>query len=158
MSDQVQESSGVEAAQAFIVPSYQWMLVRLEAADSRIHTLLTFVATVTFAVPTLGRAIRPDIPLESPPLFIALLIALSICGFGLYARTRGGVQLPHPQKFYDRWREKSKRQFDRDALYFAAQAFEDNRRLVEWKADAVNRMSGLFAVELLFFFVWISRV
>jgi hypothetical protein len=149
---------GVEPAQAFVIPSYQWMLSRLEAADSRIHTLLTFVATVTFAVPTLGKAIRPDIPLESPPLFIALFIALSICAFGVYARTHGGIQLPHPQKFYDRWRGKSKDQFENDALYFAAQAFEDNKRLVEWKADAVNRMSGLFAVELLFFFLWISRV
>ncbi len=64
--DGEQEWAGTKPAQAYILPSYQWMLSRIEAADSRIHTLLTFVATVTFAVPTLGKAIRPDIPLGSP--------------------------------------------------------------------------------------------
>jgi hypothetical protein len=158
MCDHEQEKPGVAPAQAFVIPSYQWMLSRIEAADSRIHTLMTFVATVTFSVPTLVRAIWPEIPLESPPLVLALLLALSIWAFGLHARTKGGIQLPHPQRFYDRWLGKSEWQFQHDALYFAARAFEQNRRLVEWKADAVNRMSGLFAVELLLLFLWVSRV
>jgi hypothetical protein len=156
VTDNPDDYPGVEAAQMFIVPSYQWMLSRLEAADSRINTLLTFIATTTFGVPTLAQAVWPEIPLDAPWLIVALLLALFIVGFGLRARTKGGILLPHPTTLFDRWLGKSERGFQKDALYFAGQHFEANRVLVEWKAAAVNRMSGLFIVELVLLYLWIA--
>jgi hypothetical protein len=158
VTDNPEDFPGVEPAQSFIIPSYQWMLSRIEAADARINTLLTFFATVTFSVPTVLKAVWPELPLNSGWFIAAAVVAVSIVLYGLHARTKGGICLPHPAEFYDKWLNKSKWTFQKDALYFAGQHFETNRVLVEWKAEAVNRMSGLFAVELLLLFLWINRV
>ena len=157
VTDDEQQWPGVEPSQSFVIPSYQWMLSRIEAADSRIHTLMTFVATVTFAVPTLGKAIRPEIPLTSPWLLTALVIAALIFGWGIYARSHGGIQLPHPSDIFKKWLGKSRWRFQKDAIYWAGRHFEDNRLMVEWKAEAVNRMSGAFVVEMVFLLLWVSR-
>ena len=49
---------GVNVAFEFVLPSYQWMLARFEAADTRIQTMTVFAATVMLGVPVLAPAQR----------------------------------------------------------------------------------------------------
>ena len=69
---------GVESAQAYILPSYEWMLTRIESADSRIQTLVAFVATTTLAVPTIGVSLRDGISLGSGWFLAALGAAIVV--------------------------------------------------------------------------------
>lgn len=91
---------GIASASQYVLPSYQWMLARYEAADSRIQTLLTFVTTITFAVPTLCRALRPELSLESPWFIKAVIMAVIAVTVGLVARLRGGLVLIAPMTLY----------------------------------------------------------
>jgi hypothetical protein len=145
---------GVQPAQVFVLPSYQWMVARFEAADSRIQTLVTFVTTVTFAVPTLARALRPDLPLNSGWVVGAVAAGVSVVIVGLVARLRGILVLPGPTMFYEKWLGFSESEFQRNALYFAGKHFESNRQTVNRKAVAVAIMGGLFVGELALFLIW----
>ena len=156
-TDSEREWPGVAPAQAYVLPSYQWMVARYEAADSRIQSLLTFVATVTFAVPTLSRAIRPEIPLRSRWFICAVGIAVLVAGIGLYARLTGSLVLPSPAALWQTSMKLSTWEFQRDAFYFAGQHYEANRKIVNRKAAAAGIMVVLFACELLLMLIWVSR-
>jgi hypothetical protein len=146
---------GVTSAQAFVLPSYQWAMSRYEAADARIQTLLTFVTTVTFAVPTLCRALRPDLALNSPWFVKALLVATVIIGVGLVTRLRGGLILLSPMTLHRKWLGLDAAEFQRNVLYFAGEHFEANLAAVNRKANAEVLMAVGFAAELALFFAWV---
>ena len=56
---------GVDAAFTFVVPSYQWMLTRFEAVDSRLQALQIVVLTVTTGAPTVAKAISGSLEMRS---------------------------------------------------------------------------------------------
>lgn len=149
-----QEWPGVAPAQAFVIPSYQWMVARFEAADSRLQTLLTFVATVTFAIPTVSRALRPDISLGSRWFVTALVLAAVITVVGVVARLSGVLTLASPKVIYQQSLGLTEWEFQRDALHFAGEHYEKNRRAVNRKAAAAAVMAVLFVGELASFFIW----
>lgn len=151
-----QKWPSIESAYAFVLPSYQWMISRYEAADSRIQTMLTFVATVSFGVPALVRASRPDIPLESPLLLGAFGTGLLIAAIGIWARVQGSLILPDPAKLFEKWLGMPVREFQKNSLYFAGENFETNRRAVGRKATAVAGMAGLFAAQLALMLAWVT--
>jgi hypothetical protein len=144
----------VEAAQAFVIPSYQWMIARVEAADSRIQTLAAFIATVSMAIPTLSRALDPSIPFDSWWFISAMVAAAAAIIIAVIARARGALDLPSPQVLWQESMQLTPWEFQRDALYWAGIAFENNRQLVNNKAEAVAWMSGCFGLELLLFLGW----
>jgi hypothetical protein len=149
------EWPGVEPAQMFVLPSYQWMVARFEAADSRIQTLLAFVATVTFAIPTLSKALRPELSLRSPWLWSAVAAATIVAVIGIVTRVRGSIVLPSPSMFYQQSMGLTPWEFQRDALYFAGEHFERNRLAVSSKATIAAVMAGVFACELALFLAWV---
>ena len=77
----------IEHAYGFILPSYQWMLSRFEAADSRIQTLQTFIVSVTFGLIAVLKAIANDIQFNSYLFITAIglsLLALAVgCSISL---------------------------------------------------------------------------
>jgi hypothetical protein len=153
-----QQWPGIKPAQAFVLPSYQWMIARLEAADSRIQTLLTFVATATFAIPTVGHAVQPATSFSSPWFVAAMCSGLIIAIIGITARSWGAVMLLDIAKLWDdNWLKLSEWEFQKDVLYFAGRHFGANRRLVARKAHAVTAMTALFALELALLLIWAAR-
>ena len=149
------EFPGLGPAQAFILPSYQWMLTRLEAADSRLQGLVTFTITVTLAFSAANRAIRPDISYDSGWFLAAMATAMVIVIAGLVARLYGVVTLADPEKVYDKWLRYSEWEFQTRALYFAGQHFKANRSLIRVKSAFLAILTALFAVELLMFLIWL---
>ena len=146
---------GVGPAQAFIVPSYQWMLARLEAADSRIQALIGFTGTFTLGVPVLARTVRPTIPLDSLCLHGALLAFLVIAILGIVVRARGALNLANPATLYERYLHLDEPTFQQRVLYWAGQHFEKNAKLVKRKSLAVTWMTTLFIVEAGLFALWL---
>ena len=149
--------SGLEQAQAYVVPSYQFMLSRLEAVDSRLQTVVAFVATVTLAVPAMSRALQPAISFESAWFVSAVVLALATIALGSAVRLSGALSLVNPATVYAQWLHLSQWEFQRHALYYAGQHFEANGALVNRKARGVFVMTSLFLLELICLFVWIAR-
>ena len=151
MGDARETYPAVESAQVFVIPSYQWMVARAEAADSRIQTLLAFAATVTFAVTTLA---RNTASFQSAWFAAAIAIAALIAIIGMIARVSGALSLPNPQRFFEKWYHLSAFEFQKNALYFAGQHFQSNLTLVNRKSMAATVMTGLFLCEIACLVVW----
>jgi hypothetical protein len=147
---------GVEPAQVFVVPSYTWMLSRVEAADSRLHTLTAFVATVTLAIPATSRAIDSSLTFNSGWFVFGVALAVASVAIGIFARVYGVIHIASPTLLFKRTLHLSKWEFQKDALYRAGEAFDHNRRLVEIKANAVLAMGVLFVVEVVSLLLWIA--
>jgi hypothetical protein len=147
----------VEAAQVFVLPSYQWAIARVDAVDSRIQALMTFVATVTLGIPTLSRAFASAISFKTPWIIVAVVIAIAVVTDGMLGRTRGALSLVDPMSLYNTSLGLSKWEFQRDALYHAGKHLATNVALVEAKVAVLNRMTWLFLLELALLFVWIAR-
>jgi hypothetical protein len=154
-SDRMTQWPALEPAQSVVFPSYQWMIARIEAADSRLHTLMSFVATVTLGLPTLGRALNSSLSFRSLWFITGSLLASIIVVLGIVARGRGGIMLPNPMSLYNTSLNLSAEDFRIDALYFAGKHFETNRHTVEWKNRVLWWMSSFFLVEIALLFGWI---
>jgi hypothetical protein len=155
VTDNPDDYPGLEPAQAFVLPSYQWMLTRIEAADSRIHSLVAFVLTVTAGVPTVSRAFRPNLPFDSGWFAAAIGVAAVILVVGVLARAYGTIMLPDPAKVYEKWLDFPVWEFQKRALHFAGQHLEANRNLVKVKSYAVVALTALFAGEVGLLLTWL---
>ena len=54
----VSKYPSVDLAYEFVKPSYDWMLNRFQAIDSKIQGLLTFATAITAAIPVFAKAIH----------------------------------------------------------------------------------------------------
>lgn len=153
----VQRWPSVAKAHEFVLPSYNWMIARVEAADSRIHNLGAFIATVSLAVPTLNRGLTSQLDFGSIWFVSAMVLALAAIIIAVFARSAGAILLPSPGNLYKTSLHLSEHEFQLDQIYFAGDAFEKNRALVKGKADAVAWMSGCFVLELVSLLLWLVR-
>lgn len=140
----------------FVLPSYQWMLQRIESADSRLQAVVTFIATTTFAFPALAATIRDDITFSGHWFILAMVCAAVAIVTGIVARIRGGVKLVNPDRLYNNWLDYSPWEFRKNALYWAGQDFRTNAVLIGRKALMVTIITGLFIAEMLFLLLWIT--
>jgi hypothetical protein len=148
---------GIEQAYAFVLPSYHWMLTRYEAADSRLQALLTVVATVNLAAPTVLAAVCKDGLRQSPLLLVgALTVGVLAVVVGVVARTTGaGVMLASPEVLWRKWTRLDEWTFKARMLDYSARHFEDNRRAVERKGRLATLMVVLFLFELALLAAWL---
>ncbi len=151
----VQTWPSVGLAYEFVIPSYQWMLMRLEAQDSRIHTLQAFAATVTLAVSTVAPSIRKSILFSSPWVLGSVFLFLLIVAIGIFARTWGALILANPRIAYDKCLHYSEWEFKKNALYWAGQHFDANLSLINKKARLVLTMTWIFAMETITILIWL---
>ena len=161
MSDELEpvdenQYPAIEAAYAMVVPSYQMMAGRFEAADNRLSALVTLATQVTLGVPIFGKAIRPNIEFGSPLLVIAVgLFAVSAVG-GVLARSWGAVTLPNPRRFHDTCLHLSDKAFKRSALYFAGVAFDANAAKVRRKGNAAAAVTIGLILEVVALVTWLA--
>jgi hypothetical protein len=147
----------VDAAYAFVVPSYQMLTGRFEAADNRIVSLLTMASSLTLAAPILARAVRPTISFSSW-LFIGALAVFGVTVLGgLIARMRGALILPDPAVIRERSLAKSDWQFKADAICFAGRHFDVNARAINTKGNWSIGLTCLVVLEIALLVSWISR-
>lgn len=139
----------VPRAYEFVIPSYQFLVNRFEAADNRLTHSITLASSVLFGIPILARAIRPDISLQSPWLIASLAFAVVAALLGIIGRQRGRLRLTSPATLYDTWLHKSDWLFKKDMVYFAGQSFGHNARAIETKGRITAIVNTCVAVALL---------
>lgn len=146
---------GVECAYEFVVPSYGWMLSRLEAAEGRIQGIQTLAATVTFAIPAAAKALHSGIDFVDGRFILAMVCFAALITTGVVVRVRGRVTLVNPSMLYKDWLHFSEWEFKKNAIFFSGKHFEANKAIIDRKSAAAIGMTALFLVELLFLFGWI---
>lgn len=146
---------GVHRAYDFVLPSYQLLTSRFEAADSRIQSIQTFAATLILGAPLLANAIKKSVPLLSPWFLGAIGLFLVIVALGLGGRLRGTLKLPDPARLYERSLHLSEWEFKRDAVYFAGEHFQWNAEAIRVKGNYTTAMTAAFLLMIGATLIWI---
>jgi hypothetical protein len=155
-SDEVKWPS-VRAAYDFVIPSYNLLASRFEAADTRLTILLTFAATITLGAPILARAAREKIDFASPWFGLAIASFILSIGMGLVARVRGTLILPNPMKIYTESLHETEWAFRKNAIYFAGQHFSANAKAIRIKGNVADIAAALIILEILLLLTWFVR-
>lgn len=146
---------GVGLAYEFVIPSYGWLLTRLEAADNRIQTLQVVAATFTAAIPAAAKTFNPNVVFERWQFIWAMLAFCVVLLIGVVARVRGGITLANPSVLWKEYLRFQDWEFKKTALYWAGQHFEKNGGLINQKARAAVAMTVVFGVEMLLLASWV---
>lgn len=155
-SDSLDQWPSIHEAYAFVMPSYQWLVARFEAADTRLTALLTFVAPLTLGVPVLARMVRPELSFTSPLFLVALVAFVLAAAVGVTARVSGHLVLPNPGFLYEHTLHESPLEFQKNALYFAGQHFTANAHAIDLKSRCAAVVLVAFLVEILAFIAWVA--
>lgn len=146
----------VELAYEFVKTSYDWMLSRIEAINSKIQGLLTFATTVTVAMPIFAKAVFDGIDFHSGWFYGAIIAYALLAITGIWGMRKGSIRLVHPKNLYDGWLAKSPWTFMKDTIYWAGEDFEDNKKLIEGKSLYRDIMTVLLLVEIFSIIGWIA--
>lgn len=146
----------VGLAYEFVKPSYDWMLNRIEAMNSKIQGLLMLATAVTGGIPILTKAIFDSVDFQSVLFYGAMGLYILLVVIGTVGLSMGGVKLFHPKLLYEKWLSNSIWEFKKDAIYFAGQNFEDNKKIINAKSRLRNIMTILLLIELMIVISWIS--
>jgi hypothetical protein len=153
VNDEEPKYPSVGLAYEFVKPSYDWMLNRLQAIDSKIQGLLTFATAITAAIPVFAKAIHVNF--SSAWFYAAIITYVLFAVLGIVGLRFGKVRLINPEILYNRWVNKTIWQFQKDGIYFAGKDFKDNKNLIERKSLFRDFMAILFVGEVLCVIVWV---
>ena len=121
--------------------SYSLMVGRFDALEARLQYLQTLAATMTFAAPTLARAVSPDADLKAVPAIVALALFVVVILASTLLRLAGNpIVVPDPKTYYTGgWTEVSEFSFKRHYLRDAGTHFDKNVHtlLAKYKCAAV---------------------
>jgi hypothetical protein len=146
----------VDAAFAFVLPSYQMMVNRFEAADTRLTALLTIAATLTTATPILAKNVRPDISFGSPFLWAGVACFAALLIVGLVGRIRGAIVLPDPTVLYEKSLHRSEWSFKMTQISFAGENFRANQEAIRKKGDVATCITVGLGLEVIAFIAWLG--
>jgi hypothetical protein len=145
----------VEAAYDFVLPSYQMLMSRFEAADNRLTALITFASSITLGGPLFAKAVRPSIDFRSPVFWIAIACASFGVICGVIGRIHGRIILPNPTVMYDKSLRDSLWTFKKDAIFFAGQNFTANAAVVNKKGWYAMALTIAILIEVWMLTVWV---
>ena len=153
--DTPEKLPGVETAYEFIIPSYQLVERRMQAADAQIRGLQAFAATLAVAATVLAGGLNRQVEFGSPWLWVALGAFVAIVVIGAIANVLGNFTFISPNRLFEDWLWRDTWQFKKDLLAFAGEDFDKNVSGVNLKGNAAILMTGLFVLETVCLVVWI---
>ena len=145
----------VEPAYDFVVPSYQMLISRFEAADNRLTALVSVVSGLTLGGPAFARAVNQTIAFDSPQFMFALVAAAVAAILGVVGRIQGRLVLPNPTIFYGVLHE-SPWTFKKNAIYFAGQHFTKNARTIEVKGRYATAVTIVLLIQIWMLTIWFA--
>jgi hypothetical protein len=151
------EYPAVDTAFAFVLPSYQFMLSRFESADNRLTALLTFMSTITLAVPLFAKNLNPTIDFHSRLFLCGLGFFLVGSIAGVIGRSIGKLTLPDPNVIFEKHLGWSKWEFQKNSIGYAGDAFEKNRKKIDKKYWLALAITVSLLLEVALFSLWIVR-
>jgi hypothetical protein len=147
---------GIAHGYDFVLPSYAWMLTRMEAANTRIQSMQTFFSTFTFAVPAAAKALNPQLSFVAGRFLLAMTAFGVLMIVGILTGSRSAIMLAHPNLVYEKWLHWPEFEFKKNAISWAGEHFQYNISLLQKKARAASWMTALFLIELMFLLAWIA--
>ena len=146
----------VDVAYGFVLPSYQLLAGRFEAADHRLTSLLSIASGLTLAAPILARAVTPEITFTSRLFIAGLLLFAVIVVLGLVGRIIGVLTLPDPMVHYKMSLHEPEWVFKKNAIYFAGLHFESNANAINRKSNVAILITLLLVAQVFCFALWIA--
>ena len=146
----------VELAYGFVLPSYQMMASRYEAADGRLTSLASMAMALAGFAPVVGRALNERI-VFGRWFAIGTACMIAAVALSLFARLRGGVSLPNPNRIFDKHLGKSPWQFRKDAIAHAGDAFDLNAKAIRQKGNYGVLVTILMVLGILAYSGWLAR-
>lgn len=146
----------VELAYGFVLPSYQMLIGRFEAADTRLTALLTLASVLMLAAPALGKAVDPSIQVDGR--FLVGLVFFSVAiSVGVYGRITGKLVLPDPGVLYRESLHEGPWEFQKNAIFYAGKHFTKNAEAIEKKGVISVGITILVVLQMAAFAWWILR-
>jgi hypothetical protein len=144
----------VDLAYNFVKPSYDWMVTRFDAINSKIQGLLTFSATLMVAIPILAKSIFNNISFISPCFIGAVATFIALVIAGIIGMQFGSIMLLHPKTLYSKYLHCSHWEFQQRVIYWAGEHFSKNKAIIDSKAIVRNVMTGALLIQILLFIFW----
>ena len=146
----------VDVAYEFVMPSYQLLARRFEAAGRRLTSLLWIASGLTLAAPILAKAFTPDISFTSQLFIVGLLLFAVLVVLGLMGRIMGILTLSDPMVHYNTSLHESEWEFKKNAIYFAGLHFESEANATRRKGNLAILITLLLVAQILSFAFWIA--
>lgn len=158
MSDQSEKEQwpAVDAAFQYVFPSYQLLVTRFEAADSRLTAVMTTLSAFALGAPTFANSIGNTVDYKAVPFWIGISIFTVGTIYGLVARAKGKLLLPDPMAIHDKSLHRSEESFKRTQLYFAGMDFDANANEILRKSRIANHLTVALVCEVFAFIWWLA--
>jgi len=143
----------VELAYPIAVTAYEVALKRLDTMDGRLQTIVAFAVSVYGGFVSFASGSR--ISFASCWFLVATLLCIFAVGLGIYGRLSGNVRMLKPSHLYAEWLSDNKWEFQKDMIYHAGKAFDENMSLVASKWRTSVYVTVLFAIEVAGLTVWV---
>jgi hypothetical protein len=137
--------------------SYAIAMKRLDVMNESFDKLRSWITTITLAFMAW---ILPRVPASSINIFffVGLGIFASIIVLTIYGKSKGGVLIPHPKKFYDDRLHQDEWTFKKDFIFFASQDLDINLADVAMKGRLTVIIFILFLAEAALFGYWLVSI
>ena len=146
----------VDLAYDFVKLSYDWMVTRLEAINSKMQGLLMFSVTITVAIPVIAKSTFDNISFSSIWFIMAMVVFIFLVGIGILGMRMGSIVMPHPKMLYDKYLYCSHWEFQKRTIYWAGEHFDKNKALIDKKAAFRDIMTFCLIIEILCIVIWIA--
>jgi hypothetical protein len=123
--------------------------------EERLHRAIAGISILTLAMPTIGVSLEEGRDPLSPWFLLALVAYAGALIVNLRGQTGGGLRLPDPTVFFQKWLHKAPEGFKNDMVYFAGKDLHDNIRVINARYRALRVTYWLAAVEILFWVLWV---
>lgn len=143
----------VDLAYPIAVDSYDVALRRIEGMDGRLQTILTFIVGVSAVIPPV--AANRGIHFRSNWFYAALLVFGFSVAVGTWGRLARKPKVLNPRHALNYWLHKPEWEFKKDFIAFAADDFDYNRKLVDFKWLCTVAVTLLFACQAVCLAVWV---
>lgn len=144
--DDPEDYPSVELAYPIALSSYETLLKRVDAQESRAQAFLAFVVAITVAVPAIASA--GGISLKSTWFFVAISLFVLSALINVFGRLHGDIYLINPARVYETELHKTPWQFRKDAIYFAGQDYQRNNALILRRHRLSVWMMAVFVAEV----------
>ena len=149
------ERPGVDLAYGLMQSSYDSIMNRLNAVESRIQAVMVFSASFFFTAPILVTTSESDITLNSAIFYLAGLAALLNLIIGTLTRAFGKLKLARVYGDVQEWFDLPEYWFKVYAVEEAATHYRINVKTVNRKGNIAIAMTGVFIVEIVFLASWV---
>lgn len=146
----------IDAAFAFVVPSYQIMASRFESADAKLNTMIATLLSLTMAIPVFSKLIDPNISFRSWWFAIGIVMFLAGVGIGLRGRLTGCLTVVDPAKHFNKSLHRGDLDFKKNAICFAGDHMAMNAEAIRVKGVFSVRVAVAIALETMAFLAWIA--